>query len=541
MKFKNYKKEIATAITLAIIAISLLFISPTEQISAQQTLSLIIETHQKSYYVRESILILGNLTSDGSPVNDALIAIQVEDPQSNPIYMRTIPIGNLTEKWAVTITQFILRDINGNPITKASINSKVRAFVTLKNDMLNDIDVVVTITVCDENLIPIYTSWGGLLLPGSQTATFSWQFQIPKWAKPGKALVFINAYNTLPKEGGIPYCPETVFYFDIVRNPEAGASYWVQYPTYNSSTGKFEVYLRSSPDRYTKPGTYNVYATARVGSAARISNSSTFQLDTYPCPPQAAFTYTPLQIYQNMTVTFDASSSSAEGFNDTIVRYEWTINDPYNPEHIIKEGTFTAPPSPTITHTFEYPGTFTVELNVTDNEGLWSTTSKPVIVSPEFGPTANFTWSPEIAIINQTITFDASESIPGWSAKTQEFSPIVTYTWDFGDGASNQSSDPLITHEYTVPGNYTVTLTVIDEVGRTDIVSKIIEIQNMTLKDFDVTGDGKIDIRDIFATAIAYGSKPGDPNWNPLCDVIKDGKIDIKDIFAIALNYGKDP
>ena len=543
MKIEGYKKKIITAILLLILtATSILLLIPSiEQLSPQQSLSLTIKTDQESYHLRNIIQILGNLTSDGTPIENALIAIQIDDPRSNPIYIRTIPIGNPTETWPITVTQFTLKDLDGNPITKATINTKIRAFITIENNLLNDLDITATITICDETLIPIFASWGSITLQASQTAEFSWQFRIPEWAKPGKALVFINVYNKLPEEGGTPYRPETTAYFDIVRNPEAAPSYWIQKPTYNSSAGKFETYLTTSPDRYTRPGTYTIYATARTSPAVRTSSSSTFQLETYPCPPQAAFTYTPLQIYQNMTVTFDASSSSAEGFNDTIIRYEWTINDPYNPEHIIKEGTFTNPPNPTITHTFEYPGTFTVELNVTDNEGLWSTTSKPITILPEYGPTANFTWTPETAIINQTVTFDASASTPGWSAKTQEFSPIINYAWDFGDGTFNETTSPTITHEYTTPGNYTVTLTITDAVGRTDTISHTIEILNVTAKECDVVQDGFIDVMDLLAAAMAYGSYPGHPNWNERADIDGNDFIDVMDLLAIASHYGEDP
>jgi ABC-type transport system substrate-binding protein len=52
------------------------------------------------------------------------------------------------------------------------------------------------------------------------------------------------------------------------------------------------------------------------------------------------------------------------------------------------------------------------------------------------------------------------------------------------------------------------------------------------------TLDCKVDISDIFRTALAYGSKPKSLNWDPPCDVNEDYKVDIRDIFAIALKYG---
>jgi PKD repeat protein len=505
------------------------------------TLSLTVSSDKSTYYLRQKITVSGNLTSDSSPIGTALVAVEIKDPRDNPFYFRTIPIGNPSETWAIEVTDFKVTDLSANPLTKVTLNSQVSANATIRNKLLNPLDVVTTITICDETLIPIYSGWSETTVEGGDYAPSSWAVTIPEWTKPGKALVFINVYTSLPENQGVPYAPETLTYFYMVRNPECEPAYAQPITTFNSSTGKYAAYLNAPPDRYTRPGTYAIYAVGRISPAVKTYNTATFSLNTYPTPPQAAFTYSPLQIYQNMTVTFDASSSSAEGFNDTIIRYDWTINDPSNPQHTIKTGNYTNPPDPTVTHTFQNAGTFVTTLNVTDNEGLWSTTSKPIIVMPEFGPTANFTWSPQPGVINLTMTFDASNSKTGWSAATQQFSPIVNYTWNFGDGIINQTSNAVIFHIYTQPGNYTVALTVKDAVGRTDMTSRIVEVANITVKQCDVNGDGFIDIKDILITALAYGSVPGDPRWNPRADVNGDGFIDIKDILLVALNYGQDP
>lgn len=39
--------------------------------------------------------------------------------------------------------------------------------------------------------------------------------------------------------------------------------------------------------------------------------------------------------------------------------------------------------------------------------------------------------------------------------------------------------------------------------------------------------------------AIAYGSKPRDPNWNAIADLDKNGWINIIDITIVAKDYGK--
>jgi len=57
----------------------------------------------------------------------------------------------------------------------------------------------------------------------------------------------------------------------------------------------------------------------------------------------------------------------------------------------------------------------------------------------------------------------------------------------------------------------------------------------------DINGDGKVDIYDVVLAAVAYGSTPEDPNWNPVADLAPPyGKIDIYDMVTILSNYGKE-
>lgn len=53
----------------------------------------------------------------------------------------------------------------------------------------------------------------------------------------------------------------------------------------------------------------------------------------------------------------------------------------------------------------------------------------------------------------------------------------------------------------------------------------------------DINGDGKVDINDLIAWDAAYGSKPGDPNWNIQANINGDGIIDNQDGQLIVQNY----
>jgi len=54
----------------------------------------------------------------------------------------------------------------------------------------------------------------------------------------------------------------------------------------------------------------------------------------------------------------------------------------------------------------------------------------------------------------------------------------------------------------------------------------------------DVDGDGDTDLTDLAALLAAYGSVPGDPNWNPACDFDADNDVDLTDLAFLLADYG---
>jgi len=55
----------------------------------------------------------------------------------------------------------------------------------------------------------------------------------------------------------------------------------------------------------------------------------------------------------------------------------------------------------------------------------------------------------------------------------------------------------------------------------------------------DINKDGKVNILDAILLASAFGSKPGEPNWDIRCDLNKDDKVNILDAIILAANFGK--
>jgi len=543
MRNKILKTFIYLMISFTTLALLLNALQPsTGSVKSQETsqiaspdpaLKITTETAKESYLLRQNVLVEGNITQDGTPATDLVVPMQVKDPLQTTVAYRTLTIGNPTQTWVVNITNLFLLDSESNPINTAKSGTTIQAGMTIYNWQITQREVYATITVFDANMAPLRaSSYTGTIDPLQE---FSPRFSIyiPKWACTGRALICGNVYSKEPNTGGTALSQEKTMYYCVSRTEQGLIEYPpLPPPPPQTTPGKYQTNITLSPDPLS--GTYNIHVLGQASPIIISSATTTFNVENSAgYPPQASFAYWPAAPLLNQTVNFDASSSTPEGFNDSITSYKWNFGDNKPP---ITES------DPYITHNYQQTGTFIVTLNVTDNEGLWSTTSKPITIYPEFGPTANFTWTPIEPIINENVTFDASNSTLGWCANTQRFSPIQTYTWNFSDDTGEiVVTTPAITHNFTQPGNYTVKLRIVDADGRSDQVSALVQVLNVTLKMYDVNGDGKIDLKDVYRVAKAYGSFPGHPRWDPACDFNKDNKVDLKDYYPVCKNYGKDP
>lgn len=118
------------------------------------------------------------------------------------------------------------------------------------------------------------------------------------------------------------------------------------------------------------------------------------------------------------------------------------------------------------THTYTAAGTYNVSLTVNNLNGCSNTITKQVVVSA--GVQADFQ-EVTTACVGQSITFQnlsTSTNLP--------FDEANGFYWDFGDGTYSPFQNP--TKTYNTAGTYTITLTVQDEAGCTDVISKNINI-----------------------------------------------------------------
>jgi len=121
-------------------------------------------------------------------------------------------------------------------------------------------------------------------------------------------------------------------------------------------------------------------------------------------------------------------------------------------------------------HVYKVSGLFKIILTADDGYGGIANETLAVYVENN-PPRASFTEKG----VKEGIRFDATETEDDeWDMDG------LRYIWDFGDGADTETSDPIVVHDYTYGGEYTVKLTVIDSDGGFSVLEKKIEAPGPT-------------------------------------------------------------
>lgn len=167
-----------------------------------------------------------------------------------------------------------------------------------------------------------------------------------------------------------------------------------------------------------KPFTFKLQVPDALEADPRLSNTSGYEEFT-------------MEALANITSHYRSTTSCI-----------WDFGDKTKP----KEGT-------TISHTYKYPGTYTLRLNLKNSNG------------PNIDKTWQITVYP-FEIINRANLSKGRGSVPlkinyNSTAKVNGSPSHLTFLWDFGDGTTSQNSSGE--HTYTQIGEYKVTLIVMDD------------------------------------------------------------------------------
>jgi PKD repeat protein len=113
-----------------------------------------------------------------------------------------------------------------------------------------------------------------------------------------------------------------------------------------------------------------------------------------------------------------------------------------------------------VTHTYAAGRTYNVTLTVTDAAGSSASAAKTVTVSAIAAPTVTLAVSPNPPLAGQPAVLTAS-------ATPATGHSIVRYEWNFGDGTSQTTTVPTVTHTYSNLGTHVARVTATDDVGQT--------------------------------------------------------------------------
>jgi gliding motility-associated-like protein len=122
-----------------------------------------------------------------------------------------------------------------------------------------------------------------------------------------------------------------------------------------------------------------------------------------------------------------------------------------------------------VSHLYSNPGVYTVQLTAQDAAGCVAGGGTGTVNVDVNGPKAAFSTSGNTVLLGNTLYLYNSTDNDGMTG-------VVSYSWNFGDGASSTLANP--SHLYTQPGPYTVTLTASAVGSCTSTATTTIVVQN---------------------------------------------------------------
>lgn len=206
---------------------------------------------------------------------------------------------------------------------------------------------------------------------------------------------------------------------------------------------------------YPEAGLYTV--TVKVKDATGLSSVNSTIVQAVRPPNQKPIAQ--LDCVSNNPLTISCNSGLSRDGDGFIVSAKYEFDD----------GTVeTYDPNFYFNHVFTTSGNHLVKLTVTDNDGGTSSIEKNYSILENHNPLADF--------VCQSLN---PQRIDCYSTSTDPDNGdwLVKYVWDFGDGSSEESLMGGVSHFYQSAGNFAITLTVFDQHGGTNKITKNIEVK----------------------------------------------------------------
>ena len=231
---------------------------------------------------------------------------------------------------------------------------------------------------------------------------------------------------------------------------------------------------------YITGGTLGKYYTSELVVTDPLNRSISKQFTTFVAPawtnpnatgnhaPLIGFAYEPAEVLVNQEVQFTDTSTDSDG---SVIYWIWNFGDGTHSGDDLASG------EQNPKHIYSSIGNYAVSLKVYDDKGFSNYTSKIVEVKEKVTP-------PENELPVAEFSYEPAEIFVGDSVQLTDTSydsdgSVVKWAWNFGDGATSDEQNP--THSYSLPGNYTITLTVYDNLDASNTTSKTLQVkENVT-------------------------------------------------------------
>ncbi len=229
---------------------------------------------------------------------------------------------------------------------------------------------------------------------------------------------------------------------------------------------------------YTDYGVYQVSVTVTDTAGNTDVDSLSVLVNAYPVAYISEPSVSPLAVRTNTTIAFRGTNSGDP--DGTIVSFDWDFGDgtSMNGQSVIRS--------------FADPGTYTVTLTVTDDDGVSLTDTTEVIV--ENRPPVADAGPNRYMAVGDTLNLDGA-------ASSDEDGDIVSYDWEVADdsGSTPDTYTGVTASHGTIDtaGTYHVTLTVTDDDGGTSSAAFYAIAADLNIADdLDPTGEYTAPVQD---------------------------------------------
>jgi len=258
------------------------------------------------------------------------------------------------------------------------------------------------------------------------------------------------------------YVGRTVL-FDGTNSSASDASDILRYEWDFDNDGEFELLGSKINHIFNSEGQNNI--SLKVTDTFGEIDIDTCTIDVDNSPPLTLFTYFPANPTTLDTIQFNDTSVDVDGYVNS--RF-WNFGDGYN----------STEKNPT--HRYAEKGAHNVTLIVEDNTGNLNSSQRVVYIQ-NIPPKVDFTYSLKDPDKGEVINFKDMTNDPDGNT--------LRYEWDFGDDHTSSDSNPI--HGYNSAGRFAVCLTVTDEEGESDAVTKIVNViqrHDLTINVRDLLG-----------------------------------------------------